>query len=52
VLCIAYSFVSHVQYGLVDVYFEVYRRGKKIGTSPATRVIVQRDPAKQRDTES
>lgn len=43
VLCVAYTFLAHVQYGLVDVYFEVFRRGKLIGTSPAALVTVNPD---------
>lgn len=46
VLCIAYNFIQHLQFGLVDVYFEVFRRGKRIGISPATLVTVNRDGAK------
>lgn len=46
VLCVAYNFIPHIQYGLVDVYFEVFRRGKRIGISPATMVTVNRDVSK------
>lgn len=49
VLCITYNFIEHMQFGLVDVYFEVYRRGKLIGTSPAELVTVHPDPAKRPD---
>lgn len=55
VLCIAYGLITPVQYGLVDVYFEVLRRGKRIGTSPALLVTVNRDLPKrapQRDADS
>lgn len=44
VLCISYQFISDPQYGLVDVYYEVHRDHQLIGTSPAVRVTVNRDP--------
>jgi hypothetical protein len=40
VLCISYNFVPYVQYGLVDLYYEVYRSKQLIGTSPVLRVNV------------
>jgi len=55
VLCVAYSFIPHIQYGLVDVYFEVFRGSKRIGTSPALLVTVNPDTSKrarQRDADS
>lgn len=45
VLCISYQFITHLQYGLVDVYYEVYRGPQLIGTSPAARITVQRVPS-------
>jgi hypothetical protein len=42
VLCISYHFINYVQYGLVDLYFEVYRNHQRIGTSPTLRVTVNR----------
>lgn len=47
VLCVAYNFIAHIQYGLVDVYFEVFRCGKLIGTSPAALVTVNPDESKK-----
>jgi len=43
VLCISYHFIECVQYGLVDLYFEVYRDQHLIGTSPALVVTVNRN---------
>ncbi|WP_240500469.1 hypothetical protein [Pseudomonas syringae] len=43
VLCISYHFIECVQYGLVDLYFEVYRDQQLIGTSPALVVTVNRN---------
>lgn len=43
VLCITYNFIECVQYGLVDVYFEVYRDQYLIGTSPTLMVTVNRN---------
>lgn len=48
VLCVSYDLLAHVQYGLVDVYYEVHRDQYLIGTSPAVRVTVNRDPAPAR----
>lgn len=47
VLCVTYSFIAHLQYGLVDVYFDVLRNGKLIGTSPAVLVTVNSDDSKK-----
>jgi hypothetical protein len=43
VLCISYHFIECVQYGLVELYFEVYRDQHLIGTSPALMVTVNRN---------
>lgn len=40
VLCITYNFLPHVQYGLVDLRYEVQRCGVIIGRSPTLRVTV------------
>ncbi|KPY11826.1 Uncharacterized protein ALO55_00355 [Pseudomonas savastanoi pv. phaseolicola] len=40
VLCISYNFTPYVQYGLVDLYYELYRDHRLIGTSPVLRVNV------------
>jgi hypothetical protein len=48
VLCVSYDLIAQVQYGLVDVYYEVHRDQYLIGTSPAVRVTVNRDPAPAR----
>jgi hypothetical protein len=48
VLCISYELIAHLQYGLVDVYYEVHRDQYLIGTSPAVRVTVNREPAPPR----
>lgn len=45
VLCVSYELIAHLQYGLVDVYYEVHRDQYLIGTSPAVRVTVNREPA-------
>lgn len=42
VLCITYNFIEYVQYGLVDVYYEIYRDQYLIGTSPVLMVNVNR----------
>jgi hypothetical protein len=43
VLCVSYHFIGCVQYGLVDLYVEVYRDQHLIGTSPALVVTVNRN---------
>ncbi|HEX8592238.1 MAG TPA: hypothetical protein VF682_02985 [Pseudomonas sp.] len=43
VLCITYHFIEVPQYGVVDLYFEVYRDQYLIGTSPALMVTVNRN---------
>ena len=48
VLCVSYDLIAQAQYGLVDVYYEVHRDEYLIGTSPAIRVTVNRDPAPAR----
>ena len=40
VLCISYNFTPYIQYGLVDLYYELYRDNRLIGTSPVLRVNV------------
>ncbi|MCF5735548.1 hypothetical protein GIV17_15200 [Pseudomonas syringae] len=40
VLCISYTFTPYIQYGLVDLYYEIYRDHRLIGTSPVLRVNV------------
>lgn len=48
VLCISYDLLAHLQFGLVDVYYEVHRDQYLIGTSAAVRVTVIREPAPSR----
>ncbi|KTB87093.1 hypothetical protein ACTAB9_19140 [Pseudomonas syringae] len=49
VLCVSYDFVPHAQYGLVDLYYELYRDHRLIGTSPTLRVNVKHSmPANSR----
>ncbi|WP_406641321.1 hypothetical protein [Pseudomonas californiensis] len=40
VLCISYNFIPFIQYGLIDLYYEVFRDERLIGTSPVLRVNV------------
>ncbi|MFH7375980.1 hypothetical protein RA263_28180, partial [Pseudomonas syringae pv. tagetis] len=40
VVCISYYFTPYIQYGLVDLYYELYRYQRLIGTSPVLRVNV------------
>jgi hypothetical protein len=44
VLCVSYQLINEPQFGLVDVYYEVYRDDQLIGTSPAIRVTVNHEP--------
>ncbi|MEA1762402.1 hypothetical protein U2237_11625 [Pseudomonas syringae pv. tomato] len=39
-LCVSYLFTPHIQYGLIDLYYELYRDCQLIGTSPVLRVNV------------
>ncbi|WP_024695926.1 hypothetical protein [Pseudomonas syringae] len=40
VLCISYNFLPFLHYGLVDLYYEVYRGQHMLGTSPVLKVTV------------
>ncbi|CAM3106579.1 hypothetical protein BZK31_05860 [Pseudomonas floridensis] len=40
VMCLSYNFLTYLHYGLVDLYYEIYRDKKLIGTSPALKVTV------------
>ncbi|MFJ4145347.1 hypothetical protein [Pseudomonas sp. NPDC089734] len=40
ILCITYNLITHVQYGLVELYYEIHRADQLIGTSPLLRVTV------------
>ncbi|KOP55119.1 MULTISPECIES: hypothetical protein [Pseudomonas syringae group] len=40
VLCVSYNFTPYIQFGLVDLYYELYRDNRLIGTSPVLRVNV------------
>ncbi len=40
VMCLSYHFLTHLHYGLVDLYYEIYRDKQLIGTSPALKVTV------------
>lgn len=44
VLCVSYQLINEPQFGLVDVYYEVYRDDRLIGTSPAISVTVNGEP--------
>ncbi|KPC33335.1 Uncharacterized protein ABJ99_2193 [Pseudomonas syringae pv. cilantro] len=41
VLCISYDLVSYILYGQVDVYYELYRDQRLIGTSPVLKVNIE-----------